>query len=297
MVDQIRAGVLDAAYRSYGSNAGWPVVLLHGFPYDPLAYQRVAPLLANQGAYVIVPYLRGYGPTAFVDEITPRSGQQGALGNDLRELIGALDLQRPIVAGYDWGGRAACVCSALWPELVSGLVSVNGYNLQNISKALQPADPEQERRIWYQYYFHSERGRTGLEMNRAKLCRLLWKLWSPTWDFSDETFYNSAASFDNPDFVAVVIHSYRHRFGLATGDPALESIEASLALQPRISVPTITLDGADDGVSNPKTGPEHRVGFSGFHEHRTIPRVGHNLPQEAPEAFAAAVLDLRRQRA
>jgi pimeloyl-ACP methyl ester carboxylesterase len=292
MVQQIEAGVLKVAYQTHGAKTGWPVVLLHGFPYDPLAYQQVGALLARRGAYVVVPYLRGYGPTEFLELGTPRSGQQAALGYDLRELIRVLGLNRPIVGGYDWGGRAACICSALWPALVAGLVSVNGYNLQDIARSNLPASPEQERRIWYQYYFHSERGRAGLANDREAVCRLLWQLWSPTWHFEEATFARSAISFANPDFVDVVIHSYRHRFGLVAGDPLFESLEAQLALQPVIGVPAITLDGVDDGVSKPKAASEHARGFGAFHEHRSVEGVGHNLPQEAPEAFAQAVLDL-----
>jgi pimeloyl-ACP methyl ester carboxylesterase len=296
MTQQIRAGVLNVAFESFGERSGWPVVLTHGFPYDPSAYQQVAPLLAKQGAYVVTPYMRGYGPTAFLQPTTLRSGQQAAFGQDLRDLILALGLERPIVGGYDWGGRASCVCSALWPDLVSGLVSVNGYNLQDIAKAMQPASPDQERRIWYQYYFHSERGRAGLEQDRAAFCRLLWQLWSPTWQFEEVTYRQSAKSFENPDFVDVVIHSYRHRFGLVPGDPSLESLEEALALQPRIAVAAITLDGRDDGIWHPKPAEQHAQGFSGFHQHRFVDGAGHNLPQEAPDQFAQAVFDLHQLR-
>jgi pimeloyl-ACP methyl ester carboxylesterase len=290
--DAVDAGPLRLAFAQQGPRAGWPVVLLHGFPYDIQAYAEVAPLLAARGARVIVPYLRGYGPTRFLSPQTPRSGQQGALAADLLALIDALALQRPIVAGYDWGGRAACIAAALWPARVAGLVSVNGYNLQNIPAAAQPAAPEAEHRLWYQYYFHGERGRLGLERNRRALCRLLWQLWSPTWQFDEACFERTAASFDNPDFVDVVIHSYRHRFGLCAGDPAYEAIERALAAQPDIAVPAITLDGLSDGVVPGAAVAPGAAHFVGPHAHRTLPGVGHNLPQEAPQAFAQAVLDV-----
>jgi pimeloyl-ACP methyl ester carboxylesterase len=210
-VTVVRAGVLDVDYERYGDPRGWPVVLLHGFPYDPRCYDEVAGPLAEAGADVVVPYLRGYGPTRFVDSATPRSGQQAALAHDLRELIDSLGLQRPIVGGYDWGGRAACLVATLWPDSVSGLVTVDGYNVQDIARANIPAAPELESALWYQYYLHGERGVRGLEQNRAELARLLWRQWSPGWAFTDEQFAATAASFDNPDFVPVVVHSYRHR--------------------------------------------------------------------------------------
>ena len=291
MTSFIDAGVLRVAYADHGDPAGRPVVLLHGFPYDVHAYGDVAPRLAAQGLRAIVPWLRGYGPTRFLSDATPRSGQQAALGADLLALMDALHLERPIVAGYDWGGRAACIVAALWPDRVRGLVSVNGYNLQDIARSAQPAAPEKEYRAWYQYYFHGERGRAGLAANRRELCRLLWTLWSPGWAFTDADFERSAPAFDNPDFVDVVIHSYRHRFGLAPGDPALEDIERRLAAQPPVTVPTVTLDGDEDGVSPGGAPAPGR--FTGRHAHRVVgPRIGHDLPQEAPEAFAQAVLDV-----
>ena len=289
----VEAGVLRVAYEEHGKAGGWPVVLLHGFPYDVRAYDEVAPLLAAAGARVVVPYLRGYGRTEFLDLRTPRSGQQAALGHDLRALLDALAIERAIVGGYDWGGRAACVCAALWPERVAGLVSVNGYNIQDIARASAPVEPEMERRLWYQYYFHGERGRIGLQEKRAKLCRLLWSLWSPTWRFSDATYAATRRSFANPDFVEVVVHSYRHRFALVAGDPALEELEAALAKQPPITVPAVTLEGADDGLLLEPDGAEHDAHhFTGLRKHRLVRGAGHNLPQEAPAAFAQAVLDL-----
>ncbi|MBX9612642.1 MAG: alpha/beta hydrolase, partial [Burkholderiales bacterium] len=247
----VRAGVLDVAYFEAGPADGPPVLLMHGFPYDVHTYAEVAPILAARGCRVIVPYLRGFGLTRFVDAATPRSGEQAALGADLLALMDALAIPRAVLAGYDWGGRAACVVAALWPERCAGLVSFNSYNVQNIARAMVPEVPENEYRLWYQYYFHSERGRAGLAADRRGICKLLWKLWSPTWAFDDATFERSAAAFDNPDFVDVVIQSYRHRFGLAAGDPAYAGIEARLAAQPAITVPAITFDGEDDGVRPP----------------------------------------------
>ena len=287
----IEAGVLRVAWAEHGDPSGRPVVLLHGFPYDVHAYDGVAPLLAARGLRVIVPWLRGYGPTRFLSADTPRSGQQAALGADLLALLDALAIERALVAGYDWGGRAACIAAALWPRRVRGLVSVNGYNLQDLARSGTPAAPDKEHRLWYQYYFHGERGRAGLAAHRREFCRLLWQLWSPRWAFSDADFERSAAAFDNPDFVDVVIHSYRHRFALVDGDPACEDLERRLAAQPAIAVPTITLDGDADGVS-PGGAPQPGC-FTGRHAHRVVAGgIGHNLPQEAPQAFAQAVLDV-----
>ncbi len=289
---KINAGVLEIAYAEYGPKDGTPVFLMHGFPYDIHAYAEVAPFLAAAGCRVIVPYLRGFGPTRFLNADTPRSGEQAALGADLLVLMDTLAIPRAVLAGYDWGGRAACVVAALWPERCSGLVSFNSYNIQNIARAMVPDVPESEHMLWYQYYFHSERGRAGLQKDRRAVTRLLWKQWSPTWNFSQETFERSAAAFDNPDFVDVVIQSYRHRFALAAGDPAYLDIEARLATQPPINVPAITFDGADDGVRVPSPASAHAANFTGPRSHRVVPGVGHNMPQEVPEVFAAAVLEL-----
>jgi len=291
-IKKIRAGVLEIFYAEFGQSDGQPVFLMHGFPYDIHAYAEVAPILSNAGCRVIVPYLRGYGPTRFLNEHTPRSGEQAALGADLLALMDALQIQQALLAGYDWGGRAACVVAALWPERCSGLVSFNSYNIQNIAQAMVPDLPENEHRLWYQYYFHSERGRAGLEKDRRAVTHLLWKLWSPTWSFSEETFSRTAAAFDNPDFVNVVIQSYRHRFGLVEGDPAYAEIEARLAKQPAISVPSITFDGGDDGVRMPSADSAHAQKFTGPRSHRVVPGVGHNMPQEVPVVFAQAVLEL-----
>ena len=268
------------------------MILLHGFPYDVHAYADVTPILAAAGCRTITPYLRGYGPTRFLSPDTLRSGQQAVLAHDLLALMDALALERAVVAGYDWGGRAACIVAALWPQRVLGLVTGAGYNVHDIPGAMRPAAPEDEHRYWYQYYFHGERGRAGLEQNRYALGKLLWRLWSPNWEFDEATYARSAAAFDNPDFVDVVIHSYRHRYGLVPGDPAVEETERRLTAQPRIGVPAICMDGAADGVRSPAGSAGHECHFSGPYERRVIPRVGHNIPQEAPLAFAQAVLDL-----
>ncbi|MGF6345410.1 alpha/beta fold hydrolase [Variovorax sp. W2I14] len=289
---KIEAGVLEVAYHEAGPADGPPVLLMHGFPYDIHTYAEVAPMLADQGCRVIVPYMRGYGGTRFLSDATPRSGEQAAFGADLLEMLDALNIDRAVLAGYDWGGRAACVVAALWPERCAGLVSLNSYNIQNIAKAMEPDTPENEYSLWYQYYFHSERGRAGLTKDRKAIAKLLWKLWSPTWQFDDATFQRSAAAFDHPDFVDVVIHSYRHRFGLVPGDPAYADIEHRLAAQPAITVPAITFDGIDDGVRPPADASAHANRFSGPRSHRLVPGAGHNLPQEAPRTFADAVLEL-----
>lgn len=287
----VTAGVLRVAYFEWGDKDGWPCVLGHGFPYDAHAYADVAPLLAQAGARVIVPYLRGYGPTSFRSTDTPRSGEQAALAADLLALMDALQIQRAVLGGYDWGGRAACIVAALWPERVAALVTGNSYNIQNIARAAEPLPPEQEVAFWYQYYFHSERGRRGLENDRRGLTRLLWRMWSPKWHFDEATFERSAVAFDNPDFVDVVIHSYRHRYSLVPGDPAVAHIETQLAAQPPITVPTIAIDGDNDGVI-PGT-RHHAAKFTGPFEYRLFKDAGHNLPQERPEEWVKAVLDAR----
>jgi len=290
----IQTSVLDIAYEESGVADGTPVFLMHGWPYDPRCYDAVIAPLVAAGARVIVPYLRGFGPTRFLGQSTPRSGQQAALGNDLRELMDALSIDRAVLAGYDWGGRGACIMAALWPERVRGLVTVNAYNIQNIPDAEKPSAPAQEHQRWYQWYFQMERGRAGIEANRRELCRLLWRLWSPYWSFADATFERSAAPFDNPDFVAVTINSYRHLYGNAAGDPALEEIEQRLAQQPKIAVPTIALQGEADGVHPPDSSAHHAVFFTGPYQRRLLPRIGHNPPQEDSKSFADAVLEMMR---
>ena len=290
----IQAGVLSVALHEAGPRDGPPVFLMHGFPYDIHAYAQVTPLLAAQGCRVYVPYLRGFGATGFLSDSTPRSGEQAALGNDLRELMDALNVPKAVLAGYDWGGRAACVVAALWPQRCAGLLSFNSYNIHNIARSMEPDTPENERSLWYQYYFHSERGRNGLIKDRRAVCRLLWQLWSPTWVFDDATFERSAAAFDNPDFVDVAIQSYRHRYALTPGDAALLEIERRLAAQPPISVRSITFDGADDGVRQVALASQHAHLFTGGREHRVVRGVGHNMPQEVPQVFADAVMELVR---
>jgi pimeloyl-ACP methyl ester carboxylesterase len=288
----VEAGVLNVAYYEEGPVDGPAVVLLHGFPYDIHSYVDVAPLLAARGCRVIVPYVRGYGPTRFLDSKTPRSGEQAAVGADLITLIDALGIQRAVFAGYDWGGRAACVGAALWPDRCAGLVSVNSYLIQDIAHAMAPAKPMREVAYWYQYYFQIERGRAGLAANRREIARILWRQWSPNWHFDDATFERTASAFDNPDYVDVVIHSYRHRYGLADGDPRYAELERRLAAQPAITVPAITLDGDADGVAPPTDSSSSTAKFSNRRAHHVIPHAGHNLPQEEPEAFAAAVMEL-----
>jgi pimeloyl-ACP methyl ester carboxylesterase len=288
----VDAGVLDIAYYEQGPANGPVAMLMHGFPYDIHSYVDVAPMLAAKGCRVIVPYLRGYGPTRFRDKDTPRSGEQAAVGADLIALMDALGVTRAVVAGYDWGGRAACVAAALWPDRCIGLVSVNNYLIQDIARAMVPARAEREVPLWYQYYFQLERGRAGLAANRREIAKILWKQWSPNWHFDDATFDRTAIAFDNPDYVDVVIHSYRHRFGLADGDPQYADLQRRLAALPAITVPAITLDGEGDGVAPVTDGTRSAAKFTGSRTHRVIPRAGHNLPQEEPEAFAAAVMEL-----
>ncbi len=281
---------LCIAYEESGTIDGIPIILMHGFPYDVRTYDEVTIRLLSEKCRIIVPYLRGYGPTKFLSASTMRSGQQAALASDLIGLMDALSIQKAIVGGYDWGGRACCIVSALYPERIIGLVSMAGYNIQNIPKFQQPDIPEIEILNWYQFYFHSERGRLGLTKYRKELCKLLWQNWSPTWKFTNETYEATAASFDNPDFVDVVIHSYRHRYGLAKGDPKFEPIEQKLLSQPKIRVPSIIVDAAEDGV-DPISGMGKDANcFEGSYERRVIKGVGHNLPQESPDEFAQAIM-------
>jgi pimeloyl-ACP methyl ester carboxylesterase len=284
---------LRIAYEESGPGDGIPVVLLHGFPDDVRAWDGVAGELVEHGFRTVVPYLRGFGPTQFLGAESFRSGQQAALGHDLLGLLDALEIDRAFLAGFDWGGRAACIVAALWPERVRGLVPIGGYSIQDIAKARTPAPPESERRGWYKWYFNTERGRNGLTRNRREFCRLLWNLWSPNMKFDDDTFERTAASFDNPDFVDIVIHSYRHRQGTAPGDPALDAIEARLSARPPIGVPTVLLHGGADGV-DPAEGTEgHERFFTGAYERRVVPGAGHFLPREAPAEVVAAVRRLR----
>ena len=288
----VDAGVLNIAFYEAGPADGPVAVLLHGFPYDIHSYVDVAPILAGQGCRVIVPYLRGYGPTRFLDPATMRSGEQASIGADLIDLMDALSIPRAVFAGYDWGGRAACVGAALWPERCIGLVSVNSYLIQDIANALKPARAEREVPLWYQWYFQIERGRAGLAADRRSITRILWQQWSPNWQFDEACLERTSAAHDNPDYVDIVIHSYRHRYGLVEGDPRYADIQRRLAALPPITVPAITLDGEGDGVVPATDGKAHAAKFTGRRVHRQIPRAGHNLPQEEPEAFAAAVMEL-----
>lgn len=290
----VDAGPLNIAYYESGPADGPPAILLHGFPYDIHSYVDVTAQLAAQGCRVIVPYLRGFGATRFRDSTTLRSGEQAALGADVIALMDALGIQRAVIAGHNWGGRAACVAAALWPERCTGMVTVNSYLIQDLARAMVPIDPRYEVELWYEYYFQIERGRAGLAANRREIARILWDDWSPDWDFDDATFDRSAAAHENPDFVDVVIHSYRHRFGLAAGDPAYAGLQQRLASLPPITVPSVTLDGDADGVLPASDGRASASKFTGRRVHRIVKGAGHNVPQEAPEAFAAAVMELMK---
>jgi pimeloyl-ACP methyl ester carboxylesterase len=291
---QVGAGVLNIGYAEAGPPNGSPVILLHGWPYDIHDYIEIAPILAAHGYRVIVPHLRGHGSTGFLDTATPRSGQQAAIGVDVIALMDALKIPTAVLAGYDWGGRAACVVAALWPERCIGLVSVNDYLIQDIAHAGTPLPARLEWGIWTQFYFATERGRAGLAANRNDIARLLWTNESPTWRFDDATFQRSARSFNNPDYVDVVIHSYRHRLGLAPGYPQYADIEAKLAGLPVITVPAVTLDGEANGIIPASDGRSSAAKFSGRRIHHRVPNAGHALPQQAPKVFADAVMEVMK---
>jgi pimeloyl-ACP methyl ester carboxylesterase len=288
----IRTDTLEIAYEENGETNGKPVVLLHGFPDDPRAWDGVVGPLAKDGFRTIVPYLRGFGSTRFLHADTLRSGQQAALAYDLNGLIEGLKLDQPILAGYDWGARAACTLAALWPARAAGLLSIGGYNIESITRDQAPASARQEYSGWYQWYFQTERGKAGLEQNRREICRLLWELWSPNLKFTEALFAETARSFDNPDFVEIVIHSYRHRYGAAIGDPNLEAIEQRLAGQPMIKLPTIVLHGDCDGVHSPALSEGQEKLFSAQYERRVVPSAGHLFPREDPNAVIAAIRKL-----
>ena len=292
LLKHIDAGVLNVGYADTGPDDGRPAILLHGWPYDIHSYVDVAPLLAAAGYRVIVPYLRGYGQTRFVSSDTFRNGQQSALAVDLIALMDALKIDKAVLAGFDWGARTADIVAALWPERCKALVSVSGYLIGNQDAGKLPLPPRAELEWWYQYYFATERGRAGYDRYRRDFAKLIWQLASPRWSFDDATFDRSAASFNNPDHVAIVIHNYRWRLGLAEGEPKYDDLEKQLARGPVIRVPTITLEGDANGAPHPE--PSSYAGkFSGKYLHRLITGgVGHNLPREAPQAFARAVLDV-----
>jgi pimeloyl-ACP methyl ester carboxylesterase len=291
-VPTVRTPILEIGYEEWGDAAGLPVVLLHGFPDDAHAWSEVAPPLAAQGCRVLAPYLRGYGPTRFRDATAPRMAQQAAIGQDLVDFLDALGIERAALGGYDWGGRAACITAILAPARVRALVTIGGYNVQNTIAAPVPASALQERANWYQWYFNTERGHLGLEKNRREICRLLWRDWSPGWRFDDATFEQAAAAFDNPDFVPVVIHSYRHRYRNAPGEPRFDAIERRLAERPRIDVPSVILHGRDDGVDPPARSEKHPALFPAGTERRVIPDAGHFLPREQPGAVVDALRSL-----
>ena len=292
LLRQIDAGPLNVGYAEAGPGNGPAVVLLHGWPYDIHSFVDVAPLLASAGYRVVVPYLRGYGTTRFLSSVTLRNGQQSALAQDIVDLLGALKIQKAILGGFDWGARTADIIAALWPERCKALVSVSGYLIGSQKASKVPLPPQAEFQWWYQYYFATERGREGYDKYRREFSKLIWQLASPKWNFDEATFVRSAAALDNPDHVSIVIHNYRWRLGLAEGEAKYDELEARLAASPNITVPTITLEGDANGAPHPEAGAYAKK-FSGKYEHRTLDGgVGHNLPQEAPQAFAQAILDV-----
>ena len=289
---QVDAGVLNVGYAEAGPADGPAVVLLHGWPYDIHSYVEVVPLLAAAGYRAVIPYLRGFGTTRFLSDATMRNGEQAVLALDVIALLDALEIERAVLAGFDWGARTADIVAALWPERCTGLVSVSGYLIGSQEAGKLPLPPEAELQWWYQYYFATERGRVGYDRNRRDFAKLIWRTASPEWSFDDVTFDRSAAAFDNPDHVEIVIHNYRWRLGLGDGEADYEELEQRLARGPVIGVPTITLEGDANGAPHPDPSA-YAEKFSGTYSHRTIEGgIGHNLPQEAPEAFANAVLDV-----
>ncbi|WP_460709703.1 alpha/beta fold hydrolase [Lysobacter terrae] len=290
----MKAGVLDIGYAEFGPKSGRPVILLHGWPYDIHSYAEVAPQLASRGYRVLVPYLRGYGTTRFLSPDTPRNGQPTALAGDIVAFMDALGIKRAELGGFDWGARTADIVAALHPERVKALVSVSGYLIGSQKLAQTPLPPEAELQWWYQFYFATERGRAGYDKNRHDFNKLIWKLASPQWRFDDATYDRSATAFDNPDHVAITIHNYRWRLGLAEGERKYDADEAKLAESPAITVPTITLEGDANGAPHPM--PEsYAKRFTGKYEHRTLTGgIGHNLPQEAPDEFVRAIVDADR---
>jgi pimeloyl-ACP methyl ester carboxylesterase len=293
-VSMVKTPVLSIAYEDSGDPRGFPIILLHGFPDDARAFDEVVPPLTKAGYRALVPYIRGYGQTRFLDPSAPRMAEQAAIGQDVIDFADALKLPRFAVTGYDWGGRAAAVAAALHPDRVRATVLVGGYTVQNTVSPQPPGAPAGEHRLWYQYYFNTERGRAGLQANRREICRYLWQQWSPSWHFTDETYNRTAPSFDNPDFVDVVIHSYRHRIMNAPGEARFKDVEARLASRPKIQAPSITLYGADDGIARPpaESPPAEQAAFERLIARRVVPGVGHFMPRERPDAVSSALLEL-----
>ena len=291
---QINAGTLSIGYAEAGPQNGPVVILLHGWPYDIYSFAEVTPILAAAGYRVIVPYLRGYGSTRFLSAETPRNGQQSVVAVDIVALMDALKIDKAILGGFDWGARTVDIIAALWPQRVKAIVSVSGYLIGNQAAGKTPLPPKAELQWWYQFYFATERGQAGYEANRHDFNKLIWRLASPKWNFDDATYDRSAESFNNPDHVAVVIHNYRWRLGLAQGEPQYDALEARLATAPAISVPAITMEGDANGAPHPEPAAYAKK-FTGKYQHRNIDGgIGHNLPQEAPKAFADAILDVVR---
>ena len=287
-----RTPTLDVGYVERGPHDGEPVLLLHGFPYDIHSYVDVIPRLAAAGLRVVVPYLRGHGPTRSLGSSAARSGEQAALAQDVVDLMDALEVDRAVLAGYDWGGRAGCAAAALWPQRCTGLVSVNGYLVQDIPAASTPLRPELEAGFWYFWYFTTARGQAGLQAHARDIAEVIWRRNSPAWPFDDALLDRTAIAFDNPDYVDVVIHSYRHRLGLAPGHPAYAELQATLATLPPVTVPSVTLDGLADGNFPATDGTAYAAHFTGPRVHHRVPAAGHNLPQESPQAFADAVIEV-----
>lgn len=293
-VNQIATGELDTGYVDMGPRDGPAVVLLHGWPYDIHSFFDVAPLLVDAGYRVLVPHLRGHGTTRFLSDRTARNAQQSVVALDIIALMDALGIKSAILAGYDWGARTANIIAALWPDRCKAMVSANGYLINNLERNKLPLSPEAEHGWWYQFYFATERGKAGYSANRKEFARLIWRKNSPTWKFDDAAFERSAVAFENPDYISIVIHNYRWRLSLESGEPDLDELEQRLAQGPAIAVPTITLDGDADGVVAATDGKAQASKFTGKRTHRIIHGAGHNLPQEAPEAFAAAVIEVDR---
>ena len=289
----VQTPMLNIGYEEHGDASGFPIILLHGFPYDIRSFDGVIAPLVEAGHRVIVPYLRGYGPTSFLDPDAPRMAEQAAIGQDVVDLAGALGINRMALAGFDWGLRAGCITSILHPEMVAGFVAMGGYSVQNTVQKEQPAPAFREARMWYQWYFNTEQGRVGLEENRRDIIRHFWETWAPTWDYTDEAFNLSAPSFDNPDFVDIVLHSYRHRHMNAPGEDRFIEVELNLAKGPPVTVPSIVLRGADSGLGAPSQDPSaDERNFTQLVARRIVSGAGHDLPVQRPDAVSAALLEL-----